>query len=239
MQSENDPNTPSNMPNIKGTVKGKKSPDNKQEPAQTRFKWENLGTVFTGLIFFVTFIYALISYCQWRTMKDALAVTDSSNNMTRINIRNQLRAYLKIDTVFDVKNPATKENALAVRLTNFGHTQCNNIIINIDYRLMTLQSKIIIEKTAYGQGKCFISPNNASKYDININLHNISDSTLNKIKHGKNLFPIQAQIIYDTGFDSLDTLRVTLYYSNVTNRWIEGGIGFADINFNEKDEKQY
>jgi hypothetical protein len=62
---------------------------------------------------------------------------------------------------------------------------------------------------------------------------------LNKINHGKNLFPIQAQIIYDTGFDSLDTLRVTLYYSNVTNRWIEGGIGFADINFNEKDEKQY
>jgi hypothetical protein len=42
IQNKNDPNTPSNMPNIKGTVKGKKSPDNKQEPAQTCFKWENL-----------------------------------------------------------------------------------------------------------------------------------------------------------------------------------------------------
>lgn len=216
------------------TDKGNQISRNNQNDSQRGWKFgykltlETLGLIAALLITFFT-------YRTFTEIKTQTITTVKTNQITQ-------RAYLKIGDVKEmwVQNyqfdKAKMIRELKIPLINFGHVPCRKIIVSLGCFVAGKEKYIISQKPDFAQTDCVISPNEIDQFFVWAILPEYSSPITQELNKGKLTKTVSGKIVYNTGFNSFDTLQVCLSHNPFTDKWEQCSRGGLEIELHNKEE---
>jgi hypothetical protein len=167
--------------------------------------------LLTSLIFFVTAVQAVVSYYQWRTMKDSLEMTQ--------------RAYVVITNI-KADFPARQ---IQMTLENTGHVPAKDV--RLELRIERLGDYKIYPVETYSTGEEVMTP--AYKTIAYLPLKNLTQESIDLITSGNYILQIGTFLRYEDGFGNVEDLIFNFRYIPPPNE------GWESLYFwREGDEEQ-
>ena len=211
-------------------MKGDDIANQHQENSSKGFRYklslETLALVIAGLL-------AWLTYNTLTEIEEQTKIANQNTFFTQ-------RAYLKIGEIKEMEmigfGIAGVRREVDIALVNFGRVPCNKIFIYLSYVVADSGHYEITQKPDSSYDNHIIPPNESSKYSVGAILPELSLSLSSKIKRGEVIPAIVGKIVYDTGFDSFDSLSVCLSYLSKPKKWIQCGVGASIQLTNKKNQ---